>query len=761
MELNPYNNEILKLIDIDLKDNKFDPKNNKIEIINFIVEEDKYILNLSINGYPMKMTTDFEIFCYFESEVISLENLNLQFINSLKKTPSVIVSIIKNYKLNDSTEKLEKILLPDTYHLHQKIDNRTKFPINFTILEKESKAFRESTMIANLSKFPKELLFNSNQIYKIIENEIKNINQNMIYKHFVSPIGNNPYNLSVKLKLNNPIIEKIKELYDYDYIELKLSVDPNVYPFLPPKIEFIKPFIKLPLVQNLMNLKILKIENWNPTISLEWLILTLGSKLETIIQNYIELEKDSINDLDELIFKLTSITKEKFVDSDIFDIEFNQISLENKNENNYWKSGVGYGHDLINSNWNISQFVKNQEIQNIEIANLLKSINEKITNFDCISDSILPLFLINKFDGLTLLEINKWKPLYIEILNILDKLSKFNIEDLKFQDFIIKISNAFSIISDDIKSLFQNDIKALEEELYIKIHCIADYYKTLVNKFKPTILGSSTQEEPNKKINGYEEIMKKLQFETINEILSSHNFYSELSKKPESKSQLRMVSEISSFKTSLPLNRDTTIWVRVCKKYINVFNFYISGPKNTPYENGIFEFHACFPSNYPNKEPKVLLNTTGGGSVRFNPNLYSCGKVCLSLLGTWAGEESEKWNPVNSTFLQVLVSIQSLIFVDEPYFNEPGHEKYINDVRGKKKSNEYNEPLMIGTIRWAIINMIKNPPSGMEEVIKIHFKMKKDEIINTTQKWCDNCSNKSKEDLVEVRNEMIELLNTL
>ena len=46
------------------------------------------------------------------------------------------------------------------------------------------------------------------------------------------------------------------------------------------------------------------------------------------------------------------------------------------------------------------------------------------------------------------------------------------------------------------------------------------------------------------------------------------------------------------------------------------------------------------------------------------------GKVCLSLLGTWAGSASENWNPVTSTFLQVIISIQSLIFVAEPYFNE-------------------------------------------------------------------------------------------
>lgn len=46
------------------------------------------------------------------------------------------------------------------------------------------------------------------------------------------------------------------------------------------------------------------------------------------------------------------------------------------------------------------------------------------------------------------------------------------------------------------------------------------------------------------------------------------------------------------------------------------------------------------------------------------------GKVCLSLLGTWDGDKGESWNSQTSTLLQVLVSIQSLILVPEPFFNE-------------------------------------------------------------------------------------------
>ena len=35
---------------------------------------------------------------------------------------------------------------------------------------------------------------------------------------------------------------------------------------------------------------------------------------------------------------------------------------------------------------------------------------------------------------------------------------------------------------------------------------------------------------------------------------------------------------------------------------------------------------------------------------------------------------------------------------------------------------KYNEKIKINTIKWAINDIIKNPPKGIEEVIKEHFK---------------------------------------
>ena len=115
----------------------------------------------------------------------------------------------------------------------------------------------------------------------------------------------------------------------------------------------------------------------------------------------------------------------------------------------------------------------------------------------------------------------------------------------------------------------------------------------------------------------------------------------------------------------------------------------------------MFEFDIYFPNGYPKSPPKVKFRTTGAGSVRFNPNLYNEGKVCLSLLGTWGGAKGEEWNADNSTIIQViiikliiiiiiiiiiiqvLVSIQSLILVPEPYYNEPGFEKNYGTACGE------------------------------------------------------------------------------
>lgn len=123
----------------------------------------------------------------------------------------------------------------------------------------------------------------------------------------------------------------------------------------------------------------------------------------------------------------------------------------------------------------------------------------------------------------------------------------------------------------------------------------------------------------------------------------------------------------------------------------------VTGPVDTPYELGFFWFVINCPDDYPNTPPKVKLMTTGGGTTRFNPNLYRNGKVCLSILGTWSGPG---WTPVQS-LATVLVSIQSLM-CERPYHNEPGFER----ARGPRDVENYNNIIRFETLRVAVCDMV-------------------------------------------------------
>lgn len=103
--------------------------------------------------------------------------------------------------------------------------------------------------------------------------------------------------------------------------------------------------------------------------------------------------------------------------------------------------------------------------------------------------------------------------------------------------------------------------------------------------------------------------------------------------------------------TALPIEHTNAIYMRADKDRVDLLQALVTGAKGTPYAHGCYIFDIFIDDNYPAGPPKMNLSTTGNGKIRFNPNLYSCGKVCLSLLGTWRGHASENWDPKLSTLL--------------------------------------------------------------------------------------------------------------
>jgi baculoviral IAP repeat-containing protein 6 len=191
---------------------------------------------------------------------------------------------------------------------------------------------------------------------------------------------------------------------------------------------------------------------------------------------------------------------------------------------------------------------------------------------------------------------------------------------------------------------------------------------------------------------------------------------------------VRVAREMAGLSATLPISRSSSALVRVDEQKVVLWSIAVTGPEETPYDCGFFLFDAFFPSAYPACAPKVRFKTTGGGRARLNPNLYKDGKVCLSLLGTWSGAKGETWDGSCSTMAQVIVSIQSLIFVNEPFFNEPGYERGIGTADGKRKSDEYNRHIMEYTLRYAILEPLRKPNAAFKEAIHVHFKRRRQYI---------------------------------
>lgn len=102
------------------------------------------------------------------------------------------------------------------------------------------------------------------------------------------------------------------------------------------------------------------------------------------------------------------------------------------------------------------------------------------------------------------------------------------------------------------------------------------------------------------------------------------------------------------------------------------------GPEGTPYENVPLIFSVEIPSQYPFESPKVLI-TTSDGATRFHPNLYTHGKVCLSILGTFSGPKWISTMNISTVFKSILSLLN-----ENPIINEPGWERYtLEDIKAR------------------------------------------------------------------------------
>ena len=158
----------------------------------------------------------------------------------------------------------------------------------------------------------------------------------------------------------------------------------------------------------------------------------------------------------------------------------------------------------------------------------------------------------------------------------------------------------------------------------------------------------------------------------------------------------------------------------------------IIGTENTPYAYGNYLFEFNFPITYP-FDPPTVIYYTNDGSTRFNPNLYVCGKVCLSILNTWKGEGWTSCLNIKSVLL-----ILSTILNDTPIINEPGLS--INHC----DNDNYNNMLKYKNLEVAIIGILN------KKYLNSKFNIFYDIIV---EKYFSNKNNILK-NLNELKNEL-------
>lgn len=126
-----------------------------------------------------------------------------------------------------------------------------------------------------------------------------------------------------------------------------------------------------------------------------------------------------------------------------------------------------------------------------------------------------------------------------------------------------------------------------------------------------------------------------------------------------------------------------------CSASIVNDNFYeweaiLIGPRDTPYENGIFKLKLHIPNDYPFKPPQVRFMTK-----IYHPNINSSGQICLDILKT-------QWSP-SLTISKLLLSLLALM--DQPNPDDP----LVLEVARQMKTNResYYQTARNWTLQYA------------------------------------------------------------
>lgn len=144
--------------------------------------------------------------------------------------------------------------------------------------------------------------------------------------------------------------------------------------------------------------------------------------------------------------------------------------------------------------------------------------------------------------------------------------------------------------------------------------------------------------------------------------------------------QKRLTAEIKTLKKLIEKNELSGVSFELLSDDQRFIKLTVNGPKDTPYENGKYDFMIYYQDSYPVDPPKILLHTK-----IYHPNIDTKGEICLNIL-------KDAWSPTIQ-LTKLAQSLQGLLEspnVDDP-LNNAAAQHFKTDLDGAiKLAKEYN-----------------------------------------------------------------------
>lgn len=745
---------------------------------------------------PSDYPNDGSLLIIESNDSISWINKAMNFI--IRKTPNLftLLKFIEKMNNDEKTKRVKEVDIVDMPTLADDELILTRFDLEEAKYEKrlkENLPKMKSTLVTDSNTKAQEL-FKGDVPGHILINMLLTTRKKYFNndKISVSLINDNVYNWLVTFNRfsNNEIntsMSRVKSMFGYDSVQINIMFHDKMFPSYPPFIKLLRPRMMNSLMHRISNLKMVQFDYWTPSRTIVYII----NKLYEIFDKHAVIDTDSAmndivkypngsyHDLEGVLVKLASLCDVGNQYEELDETEYKRTHLapvkssSNKVSTNktssykssgIWAAGTGYGYSG-SSSWDLKEYVQLQQERDLQIQSILQRITEVLIGmqpsesssiYKILESSYLIPYVKTLFKETTMVEIDKHNALYKLVFTLLQFL--INEEAIYLFDDNHGDKNLFQILSEmnnealTVKMITENgsspsgddsefDITSMITSLFdFANSCFVPYYENKLKTQAEQIIKKEKEEEEKKSAEDklkdtYVEELSKHKF-GVCKFISNGFHYNYASS--NDKIMLRAIGkECSSFTKSLPIHYGSSVLVRVDSTNSRCMRVMITGPNNTPYDSGVFIFDAYMPDKWPNVNPQMHFENHGG--VRFNPNLYNCGKVCLSLLGTWRGEASENWNPTTSTLSQLFISTQSQILIDDPYYNEPGHEKSYGTESGIKQSKLYNNYIRQFTMQHAMVGVLDTVMKGgypeYKDAILLHFKLKKAYILDVCQKW--------------------------